>query len=227
MTDSDSYAGTPVLRADTREPLRHFIQTREARPNTDPRVVALHSALANQRASNKRAFLAEQRVASSLESFRAPRRGLSPLTRSFLKQSATAQAEVDLRVRLALNRAEPLAIQMGAANVVALPRISRTELIAAQSGGGSDAPKRVHKVFDAALVSVQQQYLASSTIMRGRALAGADLPTPTPTLQLPPGGSGNTERFTIAMAQLERAAVENANLRDQIDALTSRLASRS
>ena len=247
MTDSDSYAGALVPRANTHEPLRHFIRTREEQSNGDPRVVALHSALANQRASNKAAFLAEQRVASSLERYRAPRRGLSPLTRSFLKESAAARSEVDLRVRRALDRSQPLVLHMGsAANLVPLPRLSRSERIAAQHGGPSDAPQRVHKVFDAALASVQQQYLASSTIVRGRTLAkssGAGLPTPTPTLVKPrgglptgpesaaprrlPDGSGNTERFAFAMAQIEHAAVENANLRDQIDALTARLAARS
>ena len=233
MTDSDSYAGALVPRANTHEPLRHFIRTREEQSNGDPRVVALHSALANQRASNKAAFLAEQRVASSLERYRAPRRGLSPLTRSFLKESAAARSEVDLRVRRALDRSQPLVLHMGsAANLVPLPRLSRSERIAAQHGGPSDAPQRVHKVFDAALASVQQQYLASSTIVRGRTLAkpsGAGLPTGPESAapRRPPDGSGNTERFAFAMAQIEHAAVENANLRDQIDALTARLAARS
>jgi hypothetical protein len=38
--------------------------------------------------------------------------------------------------------------------------------------------------------------------------------------------NGETERFRFAMAQLEHAVGENAELREQLDALTARMASR-
>ena len=249
-------------------PLRHFVGPHEgvAPVVTDPQLIAVRSALFQQRASGLAVSQANERLhARRLAQRRTGE--MSPMSQAIIAKCAAQRAVVEQRIRTDQHASAPLELHIGHLGTLSAGRISEggerpAPVIAAAAAAddSSSALQRSRQTFASELRDLAKREISGDTMARGHTLAtgfGRVLPIPPTTAQevaLGPSiaaniaseraarsaaasastvadtmravNNGETERFRFAMAQLEHAVGENAELREQLDALTARMASR-